>query len=208
MASRDNTPRDAGYWCVPISRAVVAATLGIFITFSADHSPTLGLLAFGVFAGLSGLIIAGLSWRTLAAGIERTVFVLSGAVSLLAGIAALVWSQGGLSFLLFLITSWAALTGVLELYTGIRSRRRHAASRDWIFLGALTTAFSLVVLVIPPDLQQPFSGANGVSGVLSSSIVVVGALGAYGAIVAVYLVIAGLSLRWAPTTASQDGIAS
>jgi hypothetical protein len=65
-----------------------------------------------------------------------------------------------------------------------------------------------VVLITPPDLQDEFTGENGVSGVLSTSIMVVGFLGAYGAIAAVYLIIAGLSLKWAPVAATQDGTAS
>ncbi|PRY67990.1 short repeat uncharacterized protein DUF308 [Glaciihabitans tibetensis] len=172
--------------------------MAVLITFNADHSATLGLLSFGIFAVLSGLALALLSSRPLGAGVQRSIFIGQGILTVLAGLVALIWPSAGLGFFLFLLSAWAALTGFLELYAGLRTRGRHAASRDWLFVGGLTVILAVVVLVVPPDLQQQFSGQNGVSGVLSTSIIVVGCLGAYGAIAAVYLVIAGLSLKWAP----------
>lgn len=208
MASRENTASDAAYWYVPLSRAVVAAMVAIIITFNADHSPSLGLFAFGLFGVLTGLVVVLASLRALEPGVERSVFIGQGVLTFAAGAVALLWPHAGLGFFLFLVSGWAALTGFLEIYAGVRSRGRRASSRDWVFIGALTVLFAIVVLIVPPDLNDHFVGANKVSGVLSSSIVVVGLLGAYAAVAAVYLVIAGLSLKWAPTVHIQDGTAS
>ncbi|WP_213815283.1 DUF308 domain-containing protein [Glaciihabitans sp. dw_435] len=208
MASAEYTARDTAYWYVPIVRAVPAAFAAIVTTFVADHSPELGFLTFGVFALLSGLTVALLSARTLDRGILRGIFITQGAVSFIAGAVALLWPHAGLGFLLLLVTFWAAVTGFLELYAGVRARGRNASSRDWLFVGGLTAIFAIVILVMPPDFVQHFTGPDNVVRVLSTSVVVVGALGAYGAIVAVYLVIAGLSLKWAPKSAVQDGTAS
>jgi uncharacterized membrane protein HdeD (DUF308 family) len=205
MASRDTPTHDAAYWYVPLVRAIPLAAMAVLITFSADHSARLGMLSFGLFAILSGLALAVLSPRPLGTGVLRAVFIGQGALTVLAGLVAVIWPNAGIGFFLFLLSAWAALTGFLELYAGIRARGRHAASRDWLFLGGLTVVLALVVLIVPPDLQQQFTGDNGVSGVLSTSIIVVGCLGAYGAIAAVYLIIAGLSLKWAPTAVVQDG---
>lgn len=202
MASRDNTAADAAYWYVPLSRALPAAIVAGMITFNPDHSPQLGFAAFGIFAALSGLATGFLSQRALPKGVERTVFTVHGVISLVAAIVALAAPNAGLGFFLFLVSGWAILTGFLELYAGFRSRGRNASSRDWLFVGALTVVFAIIILIIPPDLRQEFSGAEeGVSGVLSSSVIAVGLLGAYGAIIAVYLVIGALSLKWsAPGT--------
>jgi uncharacterized membrane protein HdeD (DUF308 family) len=208
MASRETSPRDAAYWYVPLARAIPAAALAVVITFSQDHSPRLGLLSFGGFAVLTGLALGVLAARLMRRSVERSLFLAQGVITLLAGVAALSVPGGGLGYFLFLATLWAALTGFLELYAGFRSRGKDSSSRDWMFIGGLTVVFALVTLLMPPDLVQPYSGQNGVSGVLSSSIIVVGILGAYGAICAVYLVIAGLSLKWAPASATQDGTAS
>ena len=205
MASRDTPAHDAAYWYVPLVRAIPLAVMAVLITFSADHSSRLGMLSFGLFAVVSGLALALLSSRPLGRGVQRAVFVGQGILTVLAGLVAVIWPNAGVGFFLFLLSGWAALTGFLELYAGIRARGRHAASRDWLFIGGLTVVLALVVLIVPPDLQDQFLGENGVSGVLSTSIIVVGCLGAYGAIAAVYLVIAGLSLKWAPAAAVQDG---
>jgi len=208
MASGQNTPQDAAYWYVPVSRAVIAAVLAVIITFSADHSPVLGSLVFGGFAVVSGLVGGLTGGRALERGVERSAFLAQAIITIVAGVVALAFPRAGLGFLLFLISAWAVVAGFLELYAGLRSRRRHAASRDWIFVGALTVALAVAVLIVPPNLSEQFTGPDGVQRVLNASVVVVGALGAYGAIVAVYLIIAGLSLKWAPTAATQDGIAS
>lgn len=210
MASRDTTLREAAYWYVPLSRAIPAAALAVVITFTGNHSAELGFFTFGGFAILTGALVAILSWRTLGRSVERNVFATIGAITLASGLVALIWPGAGIGFFVFLLAFWAAFTGFLELYAGFRSRGRHPASKDWMFVGGVTVLLAAAVLIVPPDLRQEFSGDNGVQGILSSSIVVVGALGAYGAIIAVYLVIAGLSLKWAPTPtpAPQDGTPS
>lgn len=208
MAGAQDTTRDAAYWYVPLARAAAAAILAIVITFSQDHSAGIGSVVFGGFAAVSGLLIGLLTPRALPRGPERSAFLAIAALGIIAGLIAIVYPRAGLGFLLFLVSGWAIITGFLELYAGLRSRRRHLASRDWIFVGALTALFAVVVLIVPPDFSQQFTGPDGVERVLNTSIVVVGALGAYGAIIAVYLIIAGLSLKWAPAAATQDGIAS
>jgi hypothetical protein len=54
----------------------------------------------------------------------------------------------------------------------------------------------VVFLVVPPDYSQQLGGIEQIEGELTSSTVLVGILGAYGALVGVFLVIAGLSLKW------------
>ena len=69
------------------------------------------------------------------------------------------------------------MTGALELVSGIRARRRVAA-RDWILtVGALTVLLA-IVLIMPPDIADRFTGDKGVEGMLTSPIIVVGVLGA------------------------------
>ncbi len=200
--------QSAAYWPVPLVRAAPAAVLAIVITFSADHSARFGFVVFGAFAVATALLGLGLGLRRSALEAERTVFRAQAVVTLAAGTVALIWTGAGLGFLLFLLASWAATTGFLEIYAGLRARGRFAASRDWLFVGCLSALLAVVVLVLPPDYAQPFTGPDGVERVLTTSIVAVGLLGAYGAIVTVYLVIGALSLKWAHTAAAQDGTAS
>jgi uncharacterized membrane protein HdeD (DUF308 family) len=175
------------YWTVPVARAVVAFVPAAVITFTADHSAQFGLLVFGAFALLNGLVTALLSWRTVLDRRDRTLFLIQGAVGVVAGALALLLHAGGLGFFLYLVTVWAALTGALELYTGIRVRGRGQVARDWLIVGVLTAILSLIVLLIPPH-----------------AVVSVGLLGAYLVITGVYLAIAGVSLLPARTDARRD----
>jgi uncharacterized membrane protein HdeD (DUF308 family) len=185
------------YWPWVLLRALPAAVAAVVVTFNADHSAFLGSLVFGGFAVVSGVVLVLGGLRALRPDPTATMFVVQGAVSVLVGGIALVAPRGGVGLLLLLVGAWAALTGFAELYSGLRSRARLDSAKDWIFAGGLTVLFAIVAFVIPADYSQPFTGPDGVDRSLTASIVLVGLVGAYAAILGVYLVIAGLSLKWA-----------
>lgn len=184
-------PDRTAYWPVPIVRALPAVAVGLVITFSANHTPQLGLVAFGAFAVLTGL---ALGWGALRLS-DRVlcgVSIAQGAVAVVTGVVALAFTTSGLGLLLFLVTAFAAVTGFLELYAGLRARGRHPSSRDWLAVGGFTAVAALVFLLIPLDSVQT-----------------VGLFGAYGVLVGLFLVIAGLSLKWAsPDTAGRNAAES
>jgi len=191
----------AAYWPMPIARAVPAAALALVITFSADHSARFGLLTFGLYGIIAGLVLGAVAWLRLADSRVRPYFLTQAAVTLVAGVGALLVSGGHSSssevrFLFLIVTIFLAVTGFLELYSGARSRRRFVASGDWIGVGVLTVIAALAFVLIPPDYRQNYSGPDHVKRVLDSSVVAVGALGAWAAVSTVFLVIAGLSAKW------------
>lgn len=179
----------AAYWPVPIARAIPAIVVGLVITFSANHTPQLGLIAFGAFAVLTGLVLGWGALR-LSDRVLRGVSNAQGVVALLTGVVALAFTTSGLGLLLFLVTAFAAVTGFLELYAGLRARGRHPSSLDWLAVGGFTAVAALVFLLIPLDSVQT-----------------VGLFGAYGILVGLFLVIAGLSLKWANPDAAETAAA-
>jgi uncharacterized membrane protein HdeD (DUF308 family) len=205
----DNITHAGRYWPWVLVRAVTAAVVAAVITFSADHSTALGYATFGALAVSSGIVLAISSVRGLDRGIVRRCFLAQGAVGIILGALALVFPSAGLPFLLLLVGAFAALSGFLELYSGLRSRGRLDPAKDWLFVGGLTVVFAVVVFLIPANYSQPFVGPDGVNRALTASIVLVGLLGAYSAILSVFLVIAGLSLKWAgravAATAAESG---
>ena len=206
------------YWRYALGRAVALAALAVAITFSQDHSAIFGLAVFIIFAFVSSVI--GFAFVRAAAGIFPPVriliaqSVLSVVAAIIAAVLVAADSVGGLGStaalsdgsairsLLVVLAGWAAITGSLEMFLGLRSRGKHPAATDWLSVGAFTMLASLVFVLIPPDFSQEFVGEQQVSGVLDSAIVTVGLLGAYAAIAAVFLVIAALSARW-----SADAVA-
>lgn len=200
----DDQAQRGAYWPLPIARAIPAAALAVVITFSADHSAAFGLTMFGPFAILSGAAIIVIAARRLAASGVRPYVMAQGVVSVVLGIAALAATSGGVPAFFLIVTSWAAITGALELYSGLRSRGRFVAAGDWLTVGAFTAVAAIVLVLVPPDFREEFIGEQKVSGVLDSAIVAVGLLGAYAAIIAVFLMIAGLSARWGTNRADAS----
>jgi uncharacterized membrane protein HdeD (DUF308 family) len=175
------------YWLVLVLRAIPAAAVGLLITFMEDHSPRVGLIAFGVFAVTSGLVLLVGTVTTVLDRTVRGVLIGQGVISVVTGGAAIVLWGSSIGMLLFIVTIYAALTGVLELYAGIRSRGAQPA-RDWVTVGAYTAVAAIVFVLIPPD-----------------SILATGLVGAYGIVLAVFLLIAGLSLKWADEAPQTTG---
>jgi hypothetical protein len=210
VASPVVTAEDAAYWYAPLARAIPAAALACVITFAGGfYTPEYGLASFGGYAIVIGVLGALLALRAQSRGVLRTVFLIQAVVSLAAGVAALIGMRGGLPVLLVVVALWGIVAGFLELYAGIRSRRTRAVARDWIFIGALTVLFAVVCLVIPPDYVQHYNApGDGGARILNASVMVVGAMGIYGAVVAVYLAIAGFSLRFGASAAIKDGATS
>lgn len=179
-SARDAAPgRAARSWVVPVVRGALAVIPGVAVAFMQDHSPALGLLAFGVWALVSGLVVGALVLRSVTVPGTRSLFVVNAVVTVAAGLIALT-VPGGLAFLLYLVSVWAAVTGFVELYAGLRGRGRTPAARDWIATGGFTVLLAIVFLLLPPD-----------------SVTAVGLLGAYLVILGVYLIIGGLSSKWA-----------
>ena len=161
--------------------ALPAAVSGIFITFSVNHGPEVGIVALAILAlgtavvrgwALWSIVHLGATWR-FANG-----FVASG--SAVVGIVALValTQSFGLGLLVMLIASWAVFLAVCDAVMAFRIRHRQL-SRD---LGVLAIASGVLATI---EIVFPLS-----------SVYAVGILGAYGVIVAVYLAIAGVSLRF------------
>ena len=177
--ARDSAPERTQYWVVPVVRGLLALVPATVITFSPNHAPELGLLVFGVWAIVSGLLVGALSMRLVTDRVIRSLFLVTAIVTVAAGLLA-VSVPGGLPFLLYLVSVWAAITGFVELYAGIRARGRTPAARDWIAVGGFTALLAIVFLLLPPD-----------------AVTAVGLLGGYLVILGVYLVIGGFSLKWA-----------
>jgi uncharacterized membrane protein HdeD (DUF308 family) len=178
---------------LPAARAAVALALGLVITFTGGHTADFGLVAFGVFAVLTGLLVLGSTFGPAASREASTAFRAHGAVSVIAGAAALLLPSGGPAYLVWVLSGWAIVTGALELVSGIRARGRAAAWADWAAVGALTVLLGVVVLVTPPDISDAFRGDKGVEGLLTSPIILIGMLGAWAIVTGVLQAISAAS---------------
>jgi len=188
----------ARYWPAQLLRAIPALVVGLVITFSADHTAFFGLITFGAFALVSGILIGWGALRLEDRHLRATSVALAVAATV-CGAAALAFSTTGSGTLFLLVIIFGATTGFLELYLGLRGHGRHEAARDWLAVGVLTALLAIAVLLVPANYSLPWAVDDkgvAVSGILTSQIIVVGILGAYAILVGVYLAIGGLSARW------------
>jgi hypothetical protein len=169
--------RRASLTAFTAARAIAAAVLAIVVTFSADHTPAFGLVVLGCFGIVQGLIVAAGSPSTAVTTTGRALVLARAAVLVVLGGLALALREGGLGTLLLLETVLFLAAGALEVVSGLRRADASVVSRDLVTVGGLELVVGAMLLILGPD-----------------SIFAVGVLGAWGAVVAVYLGIAAVSI--------------
>lgn len=182
-------------WIAQLARGILALALGLIITLTLDHSPVFGLVTFGAFAVLTGVVLIGATLFGAYAGRMRAGFLVQGVATLAAGIMALAAPGGGVAFLAILVGAWALLAGLLEGASGILARRRSDLARDWIIGGALTVSLGAVALLLPPDFEQALVGEKGATGTLTTSVILIGVIGAWAILVGVLQTISAITVR-------------
>lgn len=158
-------------------RAAAAAALAAVVTFSADHTPSFGLAVFGVFAVVTGVIVAAGARAMAVSALGRLLMVLRALVLLVVGVLAVTLVGDGIGTLLTLEIVGFLGAGVLEVLSGLRRADASAASRDLVTVGGLELVVGAMLVIILPD-----------------ALFAVGVLSAWGAVVAVYLGIAAVSI--------------
>lgn len=182
-------------WIAQLARGVLALALGVTVALTLDHSPLFGLLTFGGFAALSGVVLLLAALRSDYAAQRRGLVVAQAGVTIVAGGVALAVPTGGVAFFGILVGVWALAAGLLEGAAGILARGQSPLARDWTLVGALTVVLGAVALLLPPDFVQAFAGDRGVAGTLTSSVILVGVVGAWAVLVGVLQAISAVSVR-------------
>jgi uncharacterized membrane protein HdeD (DUF308 family) len=175
-------------WWLVVLRGVLAILFGV-LTFVWPAITLLTLVVmFGVYAIVDGLIAV---WT----GLSRTkdssrwwTFLLEGLISIGAGVIALF--RPGLATLVFIymIASWAVITGILEIVAAIRLRNE--ITNEWMLgLGGVVSIALGVLLFLQP---------------LAGGLAIVWTVAAYAIIFGVLLVILGFRLRnWKAPSARE-----
>jgi uncharacterized membrane protein HdeD (DUF308 family) len=193
-------------WIAQLARGILALALGVTITLTLDHTPAFGLVTFGVFAVLTCAVLLGATIFGAYAGRMRAGFLAQGVATLAAGIVALAAPGGGVAFLAVLVGAWALVAGLLEGASGILAGKLSPLARDWIIAGVLTVALGAVALLLPPDFEQALVGEKGATGTLTSSVILVGVIGAWAVLVGVLQTISAITVRSVRAGARADSV--
>jgi MFS family permease len=183
-------------------RAFFAVIAAVMITFSPDHSASVGLSVFSGFAIATALVLLLAAWLVFPAG-QRALVLAVGVLSAIAGMAAGIPAFRTTEVFFAVVVSWALLTGLVEGIAGFRALRssergstERSEARDSLTVGAAGVLLGLALLLVPTgyaldyyidDADQSFT--------LTGITIGVGLFGAYAAIIGVYLAIAGFSPR-------------
>ena len=175
----ESARREPSPWVAPVLRAIPALVVGLIITFTAEHSASLGLGILAAFGLGTSFVLVVTSLRMGGGNPQRPLHRGLAIIAGLAGVLALVvlaTAGGGLALLLLLVGGYAVLAGALELVWRIRHRNRSPVARDAVVIGIGTLALAVVIALV----GDPVSA--------------VGFFGAYAVVLGVFLLIAGVSL--------------
>ena len=146
----------ARYWWVMLLRGVIAILFGLSALVWPEITVLALVLVFGVYSLLDGILgvsmaIGGKDMH----GSDRLVVGLMGLVGIAAGVIAFVWPEITAVALLWVIATWAIITGLLEILIAVRFRKEITNEWFWVLSGLLSVALGLFLVF------QPALGALG-----------------------------------------------
>ena len=165
------------WWAIAL-RGLASIIFGILAFVMPGVTLAVLVLLFGAYALLDGIfnIIAALSGR---GGQSWWMLLLEGVVSVAAGLVAFFMPGLTALALVYVISAWALVTGVLEIVAAIRLRKV-IRNEWWLALGGAVSIVFAVFLAIAP-------GAGALALVFW--------IGAYALVFGVFLVALGVRLR-------------
>ncbi len=167
------------YWGLVTLRGVLAILFGILaFVWPAITLLTL-IVIFGAYAIVDGVV-------AIVTGLMHTkdsprwwIFLLEGLIDIAVGVIALILPELTTLVLIYMIASWAVITGILEIVAAIRLRNE--ITNEWsLGLGGLVSIALGVFLFLRPAV---------------GGIAIVWTIAAYALIFGILLIVLGLRLR-------------
>jgi uncharacterized membrane protein HdeD (DUF308 family) len=143
-------------WDMFLVRGILAVLFGLATLLMPGI--TLGVLValFGAYALVDGVILSILAVKNRKNDTDWWLMLLTGLVSIAAGVATFVWPGITAASLFYVIVAWAIVTGIVEVVYAIRFR--NAINGEWLLVldGVLSVAFGILLIA------QPTAGALAV----------------------------------------------
>ncbi|WP_090586645.1 HdeD family acid-resistance protein [Arthrobacter subterraneus] len=151
-----------------IIRGSAAVLFGILVVFWPDVSVLALVILFGIYAIVDGVTNMVHYVRRKE---RRSVWQLvSGVISVLAGLAAFVWPGITALSLTLVIGLWAVILGVSQIALAFEVKKTGGQWWLWLITGIVTIVFGLFLVILPG------AGILGLLGLLSCFAVVFGIL--------------------------------
>jgi len=136
-------------WWVILLRGIAAIIFGL-ITFVAPGISLAALvLVFGAYALTDGVLAVASAIRWRGETDRWWLLLLEGLAGIAAGVVTFVWPGLSALALLYVIASWALVTGVLEVAAAIRLRK--IITGEWLLalIGIASVAFGIMLALFP-----------------------------------------------------------
>jgi uncharacterized membrane protein HdeD (DUF308 family) len=139
----------ARQWWVLILQGVLGIVVGVLAILSPDLALGTIALLFGFWAIVSGVSQLAAGWRVAEARGRSWPFLLSGAVSVIAGVLAVVYPGITILYLILLLGAWILVSGAMEVFTAWKIREE--ITNEWILalFGLLRIAAGAIILAMP-----------------------------------------------------------
>lgn len=146
----------AHYWWVALLRGVLAILFGVGALAWPDITLLALVLVFGVYSLADGILDVAMAFGGKDMdGSSRFFMGLMGLFGIAAGVIAFLWPDITAIALLWVIATWAIITGFLEILVAVRFRKEITNEWFWVLSGLLSVALGLFLVF------QPALGALG-----------------------------------------------
>lgn len=166
-------------WWLVVLRGVLAILFGVTAIIWPGITLLSLIVLFGVYAIVDGLVAIWTGFSRTKESARWWTFLVEGILNIGAGIAALVWPGLATLVFIYIIASWAVITGVLEIAAAVRLR--HEITNEWFLaLGGLLSIGLGILLFL-----QPAAG----------SLAIIWMIAGYALVFGILLVVLGIRLR-------------
>ena len=157
-------------WDMFLVRGILAILFGIATLLMPGITLVVLVVLFGAYALLDGVVLSIIAIKERKAHPDWWLMLLTGLVSIAAGVVTFAWPGITTVSLFYVIVAWAIVTGIAEAIYAIRFRK--VIEGEWLLVldGILSAAFGVLLIA------QPVAGALAVLWMIGVYAIAYGAM--------------------------------
>jgi uncharacterized membrane protein HdeD (DUF308 family) len=160
----------ASTWDMFLVRGILAILFGIATLLMPGITLIVLVVLFGAYALVDGIILSILAFKNRKNDSNWWLMLLTGLVSIAAGVVTFVWPGITTVSLFYVIVAWAIFTGIFEVLYAIQFRKE--IEGEWLLVldGILSVGFGILLIA------QPIPGALAVLWLIGVYAIAYGAM--------------------------------